>query len=70
MSWKPEIKVFGEKQFYSNSQVFETYEEAHISARNRHFNWTMAEDFRVVESEEPVNYKWVDGVGDVRLEDN
>jgi hypothetical protein len=73
MSFKPEIEVTGEAgQWYQNGQTFATMEEAEKSASNRFYNWTSATGHRAVEvsSEEfPVNYKWVDGVGDVRIED-
>ena len=67
MSFKPAIKVYGEEPYYTNGQTFATEEEAHKSAVNRMFNWTLAEDVKVVESDEPVNYKWVDGQGDVSI---
>ena len=68
-NWKPTIKVFGEAPYHTNGQTFATKDEAEKSARNRSWNWTMAEDFGTVETDEPVNYKWVESVGDVRLED-
>jgi len=68
MSFKPEIKVYGDPAFYQNSQVFATYDEAYASAQNRHFNWTMADEYRVAEVDEPVNYRWDEVVGDVRLD--
>ncbi len=67
MSFKPAIKVFGETPYYTNGQTFATKDEADKSARNRYGNWTMAEDWKSVESDEPVNYKWEDGVGDVSI---
>jgi len=70
MSFKPEVKVEG--KFYPNGQTFATREEAEKSAHNRFFNWYACTDSRAVEvdtAENPVNYKWVDGVGDVPLTD-
>ena len=67
MSFKPEMKVYGEPNFYQNAQAFATYDEAYASARNRFYNWTQVQEYRVAESDEPVNYVWEDGVGDVRL---
>lgn len=72
MSFKPEFKVYGEEPFYQNGQTFATYNEAEKSACSRFWRWTMAEKFRVaeVDSEEyPVNYRWDEEKGDVRLED-
>jgi len=69
MSWKPEFEV--EKKWYGNAQAFATEEEARSSAHNRFMNWTQPTDFRAVEvpdAENPVNYKWLAGTGDFRLE--
>ena len=68
MSWKPAVQVYGEEPFYQNGQTFATKEEAEKSAQNRMWNWTLVRDCRADESDEPVNYKWVDGVGDVPLD--
>jgi hypothetical protein len=69
MSWKYEIKVCGDPKFYQNSVVLATKEEAEKAGRNKHWNWTQAEEYRVVEVDEPVNYKWVDGEGIVSVEE-
>jgi len=69
MSFKPAIKVYGESPYYTNGQTFATYDEALASARNRSWNWTMAEDYKAVESDEPVNYRWDEKLGDVSLPD-
>jgi len=61
MSFKPEVKVFGETPFHRNGLVFETYEEALNNARDLRNRWILVEDYRAVEVDEPVNYKWVDG---------
>ena len=68
MSYKPAIKVFGEEPYYTNSQAFGTYDEAEKSARSRHWNWIMAESYRVEESDQPVNYMWDNEKGDVMLD--
>ena len=72
MSFKPEFQVLGEEAFYQNGQTFATYEEAFKSAESRWQRWTLAKDFRVAEvsdAEYPVNYRWDDEKGDIRLED-
>ena len=72
MSWKPAIKVFGEAPYHQNGQTFATEAEAFASARSRYSRWTMAEDYKAVEvstDENPVNYRWDEKLGDVRLED-
>jgi len=66
-NFKPTIKPIGESKFYTNGQTFATEAEARQSAKNRYCNWMMAEAFGVEESDEPVNYAWVDGQGDVHL---
>ena len=71
MAWKPEVMVLGEEgKFYQNGQTFATKEEAEKSALNRYCNWTLCIGHRAVEvpdEENPVNYKWVNGVGDVPI---
>ena len=69
-NWKPTIKVFGEAAYHENGQTFATKHEAEMSALTRFHNWTMAQDYGTVETDEPVNYKWVESVGDVRLEED
>jgi len=66
MSWKPEFLVQG--AWCGNAQAFETEKEAKSSAYARFMVWTMPEDYRAVESTEPVNYKWDDEQGNVMLE--
>lgn len=66
MSYKPEVEVDG--KFYQNAQVFETENEAFLSAKNRYRNWLLCTNYRAVVSDEPVNYKWVDGIGDVHVD--
>jgi len=61
MSFKPGFKIRGEKDLCTNAQAFATREEAHASAHARFMVWTVPEDFGVIESDEPVNYAWVDG---------
>ena len=61
MSYKPEFKVYGDDKFYANAVVFATKEEAEGNASAKYRAWTMAEAYRVVESDEPVNYRWVNG---------
>jgi hypothetical protein len=68
MSWKPE--VFVEGKWCQNGQAFSTKEEAEKSAFQRFFAWFLCDDHRAVEVdtlEFPVNYEWVDGIGDVLL---
>jgi hypothetical protein len=69
MSFKPGFyfKDDHSKPVFSG-QAFATYEEAHKSVRARFNRWTMPTGCCVVESDEPVNYRWDDERGDVLLE--
>jgi hypothetical protein len=67
MSFKPAFKVFGEEPFYTNGQAFATREEAEKSAKNRYHAWMQAEKWDVVESDEPVTFRWDDETGDEML---
>ena len=61
MSWKPEVKVSGENNWCSNSLRFATKEEAESNAKDLMRRWMLVTDTRAAESEDPVNYAWVDG---------
>ena len=69
MSFKPFIRATGEKNFYGNGQAFATHDEADRSGHNRFMQWFGADEYKVVESDEPVNYRWDNELGDVRLPD-
>ena len=60
MSWKPEISTDGGKTFGQNWQAFATEEEAKRMAADIFSRWMLATDYRVVESDEPVNYEIAD----------
>jgi len=66
MSYKPQVKVSGETSFNGNGQVFASRQEAEESALALMDRWFAVTEYRVVESDEPVNYKHVDGK-DIRL---
>lgn len=68
MSYKPAFILPGESKPCVNGQAFATHDEAHKSAQARFLVWTMPSDFTVVESDEPVNYRWDDTLGDVMVE--
>lgn len=59
MAWKPEVKVGGE--WARNGLVFATEEEAKANARDLMGRWMLVTDYRAVESDDAVNYCWVDG---------
>lgn len=62
MSWKPEIQTNGDDKWYDNATRFATKEEAEAAARDIYCRWTMARNYRAVESTDPVNYQIKDGV--------
>lgn len=61
MSFKPAFIFPGQEKPSTNAQAFATHKEALDSAGARFAVWTMPDDFTVVESDEPANYKRVDG---------
>lgn len=65
MSWKPEVIADRTGKWYGNVLRFATKEEAEGNVRNLMDRWLSVTDIRVVESEDPVNSRWVDG----KLED-
>ncbi|TXH45789.1 MAG: hypothetical protein E6Q97_30800 [Desulfurellales bacterium] len=62
MSFKPAVKTFNEDKFHHNNLAFATEEEALASAKDLANRWLLVEDFRVDESDQPVNAKIEDGV--------
>ena len=60
MSWKPAIKTSGE-DFHLNGQAFETKEEAEAMAKDIFSRWMQATDHKAVESDEPANYRIING---------
>lgn len=57
MSFKPQVRTRGDTQFNSNNLAFATREEAEASARDLMSRWMLVEEYRVVESDQPVNYR-------------
>ena len=62
MSFKPSVSTDGGATFNENALAFATYEEAEISAKDLMSRWMLVTDWRVIESDQPVNYTLVDGV--------
>jgi hypothetical protein len=60
MPFKPEFKVVNDPKFYRNAVTFATREEAEENAADKFMNWTAAEDWRVVEVDEPATHTYVD----------
>jgi hypothetical protein len=59
MSYKPMVLVG--REWAGNALRFATKEEAEANAMNLMWRWTLASDVRVDESDDPVNYRWVNG---------
>jgi len=59
MSYRYEIKVGG--KFYPNNVRFATEGEASQAGYSKLYNWTLAEDYRVVPDEQPANYALTHG---------
>lgn len=64
-SYKPEVLVDG--KWSTNALRFATAEEAFGSMMALRMRWWVPTDGRATESEDPVNYRFVDG-RDVRIE--
>jgi hypothetical protein len=58
MSWKPEVIADSTGNWVGNALRFATKEEAEANVANLKSRWMMVMETRVVESDEPVNYKW------------
>ena len=67
MSYKVEIRAVGETSWHSNALRFATQDEAEGSGRSLFMRWFGCDAYRTAESDEPVNYKFVDG-RDIPLE--
>lgn len=64
MAWKPEVMVAGEPgKWHGNALRFATMEEADANAANLMGRWMAVMEYRVVEVDEPINYRWIVGKG-------
>jgi hypothetical protein len=61
MSFKPEVQTDGTGKWYGNALRFATRAEAEAQVADLMMRWTAVRDTRVVESDDPVNYRYVDG---------
>lgn len=60
MSWAPEVRTGDDPKFYGNALRFATRGEAEANVENLKNRWLSVVETRVVESKDPVNYRWVD----------
>lgn len=61
MNYKPAVRTNPKDNFSTNTLVFATREEAQASADELMSRWLSVVDTSVIETEEPVNYEFVDG---------
>jgi hypothetical protein len=61
MSWAPEVIADATGEWLGNGLRFATEAEALASAPNLAGQWFAVRDWRAVESDDPVNYRWVNG---------
>lgn len=60
MSWRPEVIADSSGQWTPNGLRFATKEEAEANVSNLASRWFMVRETRVVESDDPVNYRWTE----------
>jgi hypothetical protein len=63
VSWKPEVIADSSGEWCGNGLRFATKEEAEANVLDLSMRWFLVRDTRAVESEDPVNYRWVPGKG-------
>jgi len=61
MSFKPEVIADSSGKWCGNALRFPTREEAEANVRDLMMRWYAVRESRVVESDDPVNYRYVDG---------
>lgn len=60
-SWAPEVIADNSGKWVGNAMRFATREECEANVRALANRWFAVIETRVVESDDPVNYRWVDG---------
>jgi hypothetical protein len=69
MSFKPEVIADASGKWCGNALRFATREEAAANVQDLMMRWFAVTETRVVESDDPVNYRYVDGrLESLRLE--
>jgi len=61
MSFKPEVIADTSGKWYGNALCFATREEAEANVRDLMMRWFAVRETRIVVSDDPVNYRYVDG---------
>ena len=57
-SWAPEVIADASGKWCGNQLRFATREEAEANVADLYSRWMLVRQTRVVESDDPVNYKW------------
>lgn len=58
MSYKPAVEVINEPgKYHTNNLAFATHEEAKRSAKDLMSRWMLVTNWKVIESDQPVNYR-------------
>jgi hypothetical protein len=57
------VQVNGDDVWAGNALRFATREEAEKNVRNLEMRWLLVTNTRVIESDDPVNYRWDDKEG-------
>jgi hypothetical protein len=68
-SWAPEVIADGSGKWSRNGLRFATREEAEANVQNLSWRWLSVRETRVVESDDPVNYRWDAAKGLVGLDE-
>ena len=61
MSFKPEVIADSSGKWCGNALRFATREEAEANVRDLMMRWFAVRETRVIECDDPVNYRYVDG---------
>ena len=61
MSFKPEVQTDDTGKWYGNALRFSTRDEAEAQVHDLMLRWFAVRDTRVIECDDPVNYRYVDG---------
>ena len=60
-SFKPEVQTDNTGKWYDNALRFATEQEAYESARDLAARWFAVLAYRAAPSDDPVNYKYING---------
>jgi hypothetical protein len=61
MSFKPEVIADASGKWYGSALCFASCEEAEANVQDLMMRWLAVRETRVVESDDPVNYRYING---------